>query len=105
MDFNEVIAQMAQAVKGVVKEDWSVVKGTANDFLQDSKERWQLLVSMRLNNEITQENFKQRLKNEEIILESNLHAIAIITKAVAQSAANAAITVLENAVNKVLRIP
>ena len=105
MDFNEVIAQMAQAVKGVVKEDWSVVKGTANDFLQDSKERWQLLVSMRLNNEITQENFKQRLKNEELILESNLHAIAIITKAVAQSAANAAITVLENAVNKVLRIP
>jgi hypothetical protein len=105
MDFNEVIAQMAQAVKGVVKEDWNVVKGTANDFLQDSKERWQLLVSMRLNNEISQENFKQRLKNEELILESNLHAIAIITKAVAQSAANAAITVLENAVNKVLRIP
>ena len=105
MDFNEVIAQMAQAVKGVVKEDWSVIKGAANDFLQDSKERWQLLVSMRLNNEITQENFKQRLKNEELILESNLHAIAIITKAVAQSAANAAITVLENAVNKVLRIP
>ncbi|HET9825337.1 MAG TPA: hypothetical protein VFP87_08385 [Chitinophagaceae bacterium] len=105
MDFNEVIAEMAQAIKGVVKEDWNVVKSTANDLLQDSKQRWQLLVSMRLNNEITEDNFKQRLKNEELILESNLHAIAIITKAVAQAAANAAISVLENAVNKLLTIP
>ncbi|TMI78145.1 MAG: hypothetical protein E6H10_17690 [Bacteroidetes bacterium] len=105
MDFNEVLAEMAQAIKGVVKEDWSVVKSTANDFLQDSKQRWQLLVSMRLNNEISEDNFKQRLKNEELILESNLHAIAIITKAAAQAAANAAIAVLEKAVNTLLRIP
>jgi len=105
MDFNEVLAEMAQAIKGVVKEDWSVVKSTANDFLQDSKQRWQLLVSMRLNNEISEENFKQRLKNEELIMESNLHAIAIITKAAAQAAANAAIAVLEKAVNTLLRIP
>jgi len=105
MDFNEVLAEMAQAIKGVVKEDWSVVKSTANDFLQDSKQRWQLLVSMRLNNEISEDNFKQRLKNEELIMESNLHAIAIITKAAAQAAANAAIAVLEKAVNTLLRIP
>ena len=105
MDFNEIISEMAQAIKGVVKEDWSVVKGTANDLLNDAKGRLQLLVTMRLDGEISEDNFKQRLKNEELILESNLHAIAIITKAVAQSAANAAINVLEKAVNSLLRIP
>jgi hypothetical protein len=105
MDFNEVIAQMARAIKGVVKEDWSVVKGTTNDFLTDAKGRLQLLASMRLDGEISDENFKKRLKNEQLILESNLHAIAIIGKAVAQRAANAATSVLEKAVDTVLRIP
>src|SRR5205085_10351346 len=98
MDFNEIISQMAQAIKGVVKEDWNVVKGTANDLLDDAKGRLQLLVTMRLDGEICEDNFKQRLKNEALILECNLHAIAIITKAVAQRAANAAIKVFDKAV-------
>lgn len=103
MDFNEIMAQMAAAVKAVVKKDWDVVKSTTNDFLMYSKERLQLLVSLRQNNEISEKSFKQRLKNEELLLESDLHAIAIIKKAVAQNAANAAINVLEKAIDKLLK--
>lgn len=39
-----------------------------------------------------------RLEDEKLIVETELHAIAVITKAIAQKAANAAMDVLEKAV-------
>lgn len=101
-DINEVVAQMIAAIKGEIKDDWKVVKSTVNSFLQSKKDRLELLASLRLANQINEKDFNQRLKNEELILESELHAIAVITKVTAQNAANAAIDVLSNAVSKAL---
>ncbi|MGK2862207.1 MAG: hypothetical protein ACSLE0_09760 [Chitinophagaceae bacterium] len=98
-DFNEVVAQMAGAVKASVKDDWKVVKETASAFLTARKDRLELLASLRLNNEISQKFFLKRLEDEKKIFESELHAVAIITKAAAQRAANAALDVLNNAVS------
>ena len=52
----------------------------------------------------TNENefFVKRLADEKKILESELHALAVISKSMAQKAANAAIDVLENAVFKAI---
>ncbi len=63
-----------------------------------------MLASLRLDNQINDQDFKQRLKNEELILEAELHAIAIITKVTAQNAANAAIDVLNKAVSTAIGI-
>ena len=101
-DINEIIAQMIGAIKGEVRNDWDIVKSTVNGFLQSKKERLELLASLRLANQINDQDFKQRLKNEELILEAELHAIAIIAKVTAQNAANAAIDVLSQAVSKAL---
>jgi hypothetical protein len=97
-EINEVVAQMLGAVKASVKDDWKMVKDTAGTFLQTRKDRLELLASLRLNNEINQKFFLKRLEDEKKIFESELHAVAIITKAAAQRAANAALDVLSKAV-------
>ncbi len=101
-NINEVTAQMLGAVKTTVKDNWSMVKETAATFLQARKDRLELLASLRLNNEISQKFFMKRLEDEKKILESELHAVAIITKAIAQKAANAALDVLSKAVSKAI---
>lgn len=101
-DINEVVAEMVGAVKATVKDDWQLVKETAGTFLQTRKDRLELLASLRLNNEISQKFFLKRLEDEKKILESELHAVSIITKAMAQRAANAAIDVLNKAVSTVI---
>ena len=101
-EINEVVAQMLGAVKTSVKDDWKLVKETASTFLQSRKDRLELLASLRLNNEISQKFFLKRLEDEKKIFESELHAVAIITKAMAQRAANAALDVLSNAVSKLI---
>ena len=103
-DINEVLAQMLGAIKTTAKDNWSTVKDTANSFLQDRKLRLELLASLRLQNQISQEFFLKRLADEKKILESELHAVAIITKAVAQKAANAAIDILQGAVMKAVSL-
>src|SRR5687767_8583252 len=101
-DINEVVAEMVVAVKRTVKDDWQLVKETAGTFLQTRKDRLELLASLRLNNEISQKFFLKRLEDEKKILESELHAVSIITKAMSQRAANAAIDVLSKAVSTVI---
>jgi len=97
-DINEVLADMLSAVKGTVSENWDEVKSPASQFVQRRKERLELLAELRLNKELSQEKFESRLKDEKLILEAELHAIAVISKAIAQKAANAAIDVLLKAV-------
>lgn len=101
-EINEVLADMLGAIKKTAKDNWDLLKSTANEFMQSRKLRLELLVSLRLENQISQEFFEARLKDEKDILQSELHAVAVISKATAQKAANAAITVLENTVSKIL---
>jgi hypothetical protein len=97
-DINEVLSDMVSAIKGVVEDNWDEVKSTANQFLQRRKERLELLADLRIKNEISQEKFESRLLDEKLVLEAELHAIAVISKAIAQKATNAALEVLEKAV-------
>jgi hypothetical protein len=103
-DIDETLAQMLKAIKDVVKDNWKLVKENANTYLQTRRSRLELLASLRLTNEIKEEFFRKRLKDEQKILESELHSIAIMTKAIAQKAANAALDTLENAINLALKI-
>ncbi|KAA9041830.1 hypothetical protein FW778_07385 [Ginsengibacter hankyongi] len=101
-DINEVVAQMLGAIKDTAKDNWDLVKNSVNGYFSDHKSRLELLASLRLNKQISDEFFESRVADEENILESELHSIAIITKAVAQKAANAAIDIFQNAISKAL---
>ncbi len=103
-DINEVLAQMSGAIKNEVSDNWSLIKKTTNNFLQSRKARLELLTSLRLDNQLSEEFFQARLEDEKKILTSELHAVAVITKVTAQNAANAAISILSNAVKTALGI-
>ncbi len=98
-DINEVIAQMSGAVKDTVAENWTDAKSATSQFLTNRKERLALIAELRLTGDLTQEKFESRLNDEKLILEAELHAVVVITKAIAQKAANAAIDVLTKAVS------
>jgi hypothetical protein len=102
-DLNEVFADMINAVKTNVKEDWPIVRESAATFLESKKLRLGLLAELRLNGEITDKSFNNHLEDEKKILESELHAVVIITKVAAQNAANAAIDILSKAVETALK--
>lgn len=101
-DLNETLANMLGAIKGAVSDDWGEVKSTANQFIERRKERLELLAELRLGQEISQEKFLSTLEDEKDLLEAELHAIAVISKAIAQNAANAAIDILSKAVKAAL---
>ncbi|MBU1013360.1 MAG: hypothetical protein KKG99_10160 [Bacteroidetes bacterium] len=98
-DINKVLADMLAAMKGTVSDHWSEVKDTANQFLQRDKDRLELLAELRITGDLNQEKFESRLQDEKLILEAELNALAVISKAIAQKAANAAFDVLQKAVN------
>ncbi|WP_348823025.1 hypothetical protein [Flavobacterium aestuarii] len=104
LDINEILADMLNAIKISLKDDWSIVKKSANNFIQSKKDRLEMLSLMRLNGEISESFFEKRLADEKEILASELHSIAIVNKVMAQNAANAAIHVLEDIVNTALKI-
>jgi hypothetical protein len=103
LDINEVLANMLNAIKGTVKDDWSVVKKSANNFIQSKKDRLELLANMRLIGAIDNDFFEKRLIDEKEILISELHSIAIVNKVMAQNAANAAFKVLEDVITTALK--
>lgn len=101
---DEMMADMAAAIKGEVTDNWGAAQTIVNDFLQSRKTRLDLLVDLRLKDEITQEFFEERLKDEKKIMKAEFHTIAVISKATAQRAVNAAFGVLEKTVSTVLGI-
>jgi len=101
-DINETLTDMLGAVKTTVKDNWNEVKDPASQFLQNRKERLQLLTELRLSGDISNKKFLSRLEDEKLVLEAELNAVAVVTKAIAQRAANAAIDVLQGAVKKVI---
>lgn len=104
LDINEILADMLSAMKGSIKDDWSVVKKSANNFIQSKKDRLELLTNMRLIGAIDNDFFEKRLADEKEILISELHSIAIVNKVMAQNAANAAFKILENVITAALII-
>lgn len=101
-DINETLFQMLGAIKQTVGENWPEVKSAMNDFFQGRRTRLELLADFRIKNQITEVEFQSRLEDEKLLLNSELHVIAIISKAVAQKAANAAIDILNKAVKALI---
>ncbi|MDB5233000.1 MAG: hypothetical protein JWN76_3805 [Chitinophagaceae bacterium] len=102
IDINEVIKDMVNAMKGSFSKDWHLVKDTAEVFFTTRKERLESLANSLLEKEISPEFFLKRTEDEKKILESELAAIQLISKAAAERAANAAIEVFQKAVQTAL---
>jgi hypothetical protein len=104
LDINKVISDMLAGVKGTVADSWDEVKAVTEQFMQRRKERLLLIAELRITGDLTEEKFKSRLNDEKLMLEAELNALAVITKAIAQRAANTAIDILEQAVKAAISI-
>lgn len=101
-DIKDILAQMAGVVKDTAAKNWKQVKEVTNQFLQNRKERLQLLAELRIAGDLEDDKFVSRLEDEKLVFEAELNALAVITKALAQRAANAAIDIFEKAVRNAI---
>jgi hypothetical protein len=103
-DINAVLVDMLSVIKGTVTDNWEEVKSPVHQILQRKKERLELIAELRIKGELSQEKFQSRLSDETLVVEAELNALAVISKAIAQKAANAAMNALEKAVMISLRL-
>ena len=101
-DIDAVLGDMLTAVKDLVDADWDDVKGYAKQVFENEKEVLAELAEQRLRGEITEEELKSELDDEKDTVEAELKAIQVMTKAMAQRAANAAMDVLSKAIKAAL---
>jgi hypothetical protein len=104
LDINKIISDMLAGIKGTVADNWDKVKDVTQQFMLHHKDRLLLLAELRISGDLSEEKFKSRLEDEKLVLEAELNAMAVITKAIAQQAANAAIDILEQAVKVAISI-
>lgn len=103
-DINKVLGDMLAAMKNSLSDNWDEVQGPAKQFLENKKERLKLLSELRISGDLSQEKFESRLEDEKLILEAELNALAVVSKAIAQKAVNAAMDVLSSAVKAAIDI-
>ena len=101
-NINSALTDMMSAMKGKLDGDWDSVKFTVHQFLERDKLRFKLLADLRISNSIPEVTFEARLTSEKFVIEGELNAVEVVTKAVAQNAANAAINALKMAVSLAL---
>ncbi|MDD5185795.1 MAG: hypothetical protein PHS84_11100 [Paludibacter sp.] len=103
IDINKVIADMLAAIKGTVVDKHEKIESIAKQFLIQNKETLLLIAELRISGELDDEDFKSRMEDQKLVLEAQFNALQVISKAIAQQAANAAIDVLEKAIITVVK--
>lgn len=103
-EIDEVVGDMAEAIKGSLKQDWPDAKEAVKQFLDRRKERMKLIAELVLKGVLTTESAKPYLDIEKKLLEMEILGVSIITKAMAEKAANKAMKVLVDAVKAAIPV-
>jgi len=101
-NINSVLPDMLEAMKRALDGNWESVKFTAQLFLERDKQRFKLIAELRIAGDIPDVTFQARLNDEKFIIEAELNALEVVSKSIAQNAANAAINALKMAVSLAL---
>jgi len=97
-DIDTTITGMISAISEVIPGDWEGVKDCVEKALKEEKEALSDIAAARLAGDINDEEMKSQLEDEKVALEAAFLACQVKAKVMAQNAANAAITVLKNAI-------
>ncbi len=101
-NIDNILGDMLEAAKGVIAGEWKKVKAIAETFLESKKKRLLMLAEYRIQKKITDEEFRSFLDDEKQMFGSELAALKLISKAMAQKAANAALDVLYEAIRALI---
>lgn len=97
-DIEAVLKDMAEAVKNATKDDVADAKQYASQILENEKDALAELSAARITCQIDDATFEREVEREKKVVETELLAIQIMTKALTQKAVNAAIDVFVKAV-------
>jgi len=97
-----IATDMLSAIKETLSGNWSKVEPIAKQFVHGRKNRLELLAESYIKGEITLQKLESRLEDEKTILEAELEALKVLSKAPAQKAANMAFDILTKAIKAAL---
>ena len=97
-DIETVLKDMASAAAESSSDRTNEIKQYAKTILENEKNSLKELGQARIKKEISEEVFDREVEREKKVVETELLAIEIMTKAMAQKAVNAAIDVFTKAV-------
>jgi hypothetical protein len=103
-DIEVVLKDMATAMKKEIVDDLGDIEEYGKEILENEKESLELIGQERLAGRWSEEKFNQEIEREKKVMETELLAIQIMTKAAAQKAINAGIGVFVSAVKAALPI-
>jgi|694.fasta_scaffold03506_3 hypothetical protein len=98
MNWVTIRHEMLGALEQQLGNDWPRMKDAAHSLLQQRKSRLAKLAELYSSGELDKKFLKQRLKEEEILLQSELNALAIVSIATLRRATKAAFRVLTQSI-------
>jgi hypothetical protein len=101
-DINTVLGDMVDSVKGIVADDAGKIGGYAKTIMENEKESLEELAKARLFGEISEDELKEEIEREKMVVEAELLTLEIMTKATAQRAVNAAMEIFVKAIKVAL---
>lgn len=106
IDIEEVIRGIGGILKEAIDEDLPRIKNYTEQILNSEKETLEVLAKLKLKNNISEEELKLELERRKLIIETEVLAGIVMSKAIAQKTANAVIDflykTLETAIKAVL---
>lgn len=98
-DFEATFESMVDAAQTELLENTEQIRNQMKQILEDEKNRLKLIAEIKLDPTATEAEFDVALENEKDVLENAALALEIQVRATAQKAINAAINVLNTALN------
>lgn len=102
-DFEATFESMVGAAQTELLEDTEQIRNQMKQILEDEKDRLKLIAAIKLDPTATEAEFDVALENEKDVLKNAALALEIQVRATAQQAINAAINVLNTALNTAIQ--
>ncbi len=98
IDISKTFSDMAQVAGQSIEEGGAAVGSGITEVLNNNKQSLAELAQARVDSEINDEDFANELAREKLIVEAEMIALEIASKAAVQKAVNGAMDVLTKAV-------
>ena len=102
-NFEATFESMVGAAQTELRADTKQIRNQIKQILEDEKDRLKLIAAIKLDPTATEAEFDVALENEKDVLENAALALEIQVRATAQQAINAAINVLNTALNAAIQ--
>jgi len=102
VELSEILEGMLMALQKETGKGWKKIRAVSEEFAASNRERLQMIAKLHLEGELNEEEFTIRMEDEKLMLEAQLNALKVLSKATVQKAVNAAFKVFNDAIKSIL---